>query len=105
MPPPPTLIMVDNDVFYDTPNLSPAWTPPCENERVQINQPLSYSSSSINSLVSSFDPFDNYKSILALTSEAACFNYRYTRISLSFKSHIYKVAILYTEHDIHQPME
>ena len=79
MPPPLTITIVDDDVFYDTPNLSPDWLPPFEDE-LQLEQPVSYSSSIISSLVDSSDALDNYKSILAFTSEAAFFNYRYTRL-------------------------
>ena len=91
LPPPLTITIVDNDVFYDTPNSSPDWLPPCEDE-LQFDQPIPYPSSSISSLVDSFDALDNYKSILALTSEAAFFNCRYTRIDQS--TSLYKSILL-----------
>ena len=64
---------------------------PCEDE-LQIDQPISYSSSSISSLVDSFNALDKYKSILAFTSEAAFFNCRYTRIDQS--TSLYKLILL-----------
>ena len=53
IPTPPTIVIEDNNVFYDTPTSFLDWLPPYENDPVQFDQPSSSPSSSINSLVDS----------------------------------------------------
>ena len=83
IPAPTTTVIENNDVFYDTPSSSPDWLPTCDKDPVQFDRPSPSSSSSISSLVDSLDALENCRSILALTSEVAFFDSRYTRLDQS----------------------
>ena len=83
IPAPTTTVIENNDVFYDTPSSSPDWLPTCDKDPVQFDRPSPSSSSSISLLVDSLDALENYRSILALTSEVAFFDSRYTRLDQS----------------------